>query len=362
MSDELQANHAVLTAFLAKTGWANQSAPHAPLQVYTKEINGEPRQVDVPTRTDCGDYGEAMRQAVEELAAASGLTVPRLLAVMRDPEADVLTVRIASKSIKDGNLDVDRGISFYTNIKRLLAAAALDVVMDGYEKYHAGRGSSQIDGFVKKCRYGQTEIGSYLATVVCPAGAEPGGLTRKVVKKIIDGMRQIADGMNRGLVDEQFATEHRMSGNFLNALCRIGIEDENDDLTVGAAYSPLAPEPDGTPSEATFKGIYREQVMGLGARLRQESAAGMEEYTGLVNSLKASPQLQNRDGGEISFSYLDKDGKAKKAKVHLNKDDYAAALQAHAQGLYVTIRGCVANHQFKQYAGFRLNPALDADD
>ena len=54
----------------------------------------------------------------------------------------------------------------YENTKKLLVATALDILHP--KKYHQGRVDDTVSKFLSNCRFGQTEIGSYVVSVVCP--------------------------------------------------------------------------------------------------------------------------------------------------------------------------------------------------
>ena len=62
---------------------------------------------------------------------------------------------------------------------------------------------------------------------------------------------------------------------------------------------------------------------------------------GRVQELKADPLLENRQGGHIKVSYLDKGDKAGVLTVALDAESYAKAIEAHQKGLYVSLEGTI---------------------
>ena len=60
----------------------------------------------------------------------------------------------------------DDAIQLFVNAKKLIAATALDVINP--KKMHYGRINEPVRNFLSQCRFGQTEIGSYVVSVICP--------------------------------------------------------------------------------------------------------------------------------------------------------------------------------------------------
>jgi hypothetical protein len=118
----------------------------------------------------------------------------------------------------------------------LLADTALDIINP--QKYHYGRSDKLVQKFLSECRFGQTEIGSYVMSVVCPfveISDKEGyrqlsiftdeetcdnSLTRKVTNKLMENIytikKKIDDGESDSLVAE--SEEKQISANFYEAL------------------------------------------------------------------------------------------------------------------------------------------------
>ena len=107
-----------------------------------------------------------MYDAVETVAEAEGKTVEQVLLYLLNPNADILKIRLDRKNVEVGSILFDDAINVYENAKKLLAATALDILHP--RKYHQGRIDDAIIKFLSDCRFGQTEVGSYVVSIVCP--------------------------------------------------------------------------------------------------------------------------------------------------------------------------------------------------
>ena len=124
----------------------------------------------------------------------------------------------------------------YENAKRLLAATALDILHP--KKYHQGRMDDCVQKFLSNCRFGQTEVGSYVVSVVCPFAELDenedykqlsifsdeercaNSLTRKVTSRVMENISFIKNHIDNGELEKLvLQNEDRMiSANFYEAL------------------------------------------------------------------------------------------------------------------------------------------------
>lgn len=115
---------------------------------------------------DLLDYQDAMYQAIETVAFVEGQSTEQLLLFLLNPNTDILKIRLDRKNIEAGSILFDDAIRVYENAKKLIAATAQDVLHP--KKYHQGRIDDAVSQFINNCKFGQTEIGSYVVSVVCP--------------------------------------------------------------------------------------------------------------------------------------------------------------------------------------------------
>lgn len=153
--------------YLKDIGWTQWETKRHYIKVFQKiKENGEGFQVTIPLDKELLDYKEAIYQAIETVAFVEEQSTEQLLLFLLNPNTDILKIRLDKKDVEDGNILFDDAIHIYENAKKLIAATAQDIVHP--RKYHQGRIEDDISKFINKCRFGQTEIGSYVVSIVCP--------------------------------------------------------------------------------------------------------------------------------------------------------------------------------------------------
>lgn len=163
-----------------------------------------------------------------------------------NPNTDILKIRIDKKEMESGNIMFDDAIQLFVNAKKLIAATALDVINP--KKTHYGRINEPVQKFLSQCRFGQTEIGSYVISVVCPFVdfSETEGyrqlsifsdeeqcvnsLTRKVTNRLMANVAVIKQGIDDDNLESLVNYDSPISSNFYEALN--GLSTNTKDTTV----------------------------------------------------------------------------------------------------------------------------------
>ena len=120
----------------------------------------------IPIEKDLADYKQAMFEAIEQIALLEGQSTEQLMLYLLNPNTDILKIRLQKKDIEAGSISFDDAINLFENTKKLIAATAQDVLHPRY--IHQGRQEDAVSQFINNCKFGQTEIGSYIISVVCP--------------------------------------------------------------------------------------------------------------------------------------------------------------------------------------------------
>jgi hypothetical protein len=252
--------------------------------------------------------------------------------------------------------------------------------MDLYKpsQYHLGRPDANIQELIDNCRFGQTEIGSYVVSLVLPftKRAEDGKLvqmnlfmeeaekanspTRLVANKIITSIQTVKQAIDDGTFIEMMCppptkTEPPppISANFLEALSAIGIDKEGTEVDITVRWAPTVKS---NRAEVDSVKLTNDDYKPIEAVVQaiKSKRADEEEFDGKISELSAAPNAENRKEGEIKLVYLDKNNKAKTAKVLLKKEDYHVALEAHDLGKSVRVIGRLSGQKSKtiEYSRF----------
>ena len=249
-------NTLLFSRYLKDTGWEQFPSKKTKVKVYQYENMKGFYQVNLPVDKTLSDYKEAMYRAVQTVAEAENREFQSILLSLLNPSSDILKIRLANPNIESGNIPFDDAIRVYDNTKKLLAAAAQDVLHP--RKYHQGRMEDAVSKFLSECRFGQTEVGSYVISIVCPFAEVDeqeeyqqlsifsneekcaNSLTRKVTSRVMENLYQIKKNVDEDNMDELISQTEKcnISSNFYEALMNLNENPEGTDVEFMAEWSP----------------------------------------------------------------------------------------------------------------------------
>ena len=344
------------TKYLKNTGWDLFPRKNEKLKVYQYENGDDFYQVVIPIDKGASDYRDAMYRAVKTVAEVEGKPIEQAMLYLLNPNTDILKIRLDRKDIEMGNILFDDAIRMYENTKKLLAATTLDILHP--KKYHQGRIDDAVLRFLSGCRFGQTEIGSYVVSVICPFAEldEKEGykqlsifsdeeqcaasLTRQVTSRVMDNICQIKKHIDEGDLEGLLSKNGKgmISANFYEALTGLNLDPEGTNIEFIAEWSPTVEDRSVVESKISLTHDYYQPIETVTRKLKKKVDTSTR-ILGRINKLESAPDVSKRKGGRITVIYLDEDEKKKTVTVQLEKSDHSRAIEAHDKGLYVEIVG-----------------------
>lgn len=348
--------------YLKDTGWNAFPTKRNYIKVFQIiKPNGEAFQVNIPLEKNLSDYKSAMYQAIETVALVEGQSAEQLLLFLLNPNTDILKIRLDKQGVEAGNILFDDAIRIYENAKKLIAATAQDILHP--KKYHQGRMDDAICKFISNCKFGQTEIGSYVVSVVCPFAeldevegykqlsifsAEEecaDSLTRKVTNRIMKNITLIKNNIDEGNYDKLVSDDEStlISANFYEALTGLNLNEEGVDVEFMAQWSPAVKINRCCNDKILLSHNYYEPISNAVGKLR-EAVNTKTKILGKIKKLESVPDFAKRTSGKITVVYLNDDDMKSTVTVNLKKEDYDKAIEAHSRGNYIEIIGDISNH------------------
>ncbi|MCI8635043.1 MAG: hypothetical protein HFJ05_05530 [Eubacterium sp.] len=299
-------------------------------------------------------------KAVVTVAEVENKSVEQVLLYLLNPNTDILKIRLEKKDVEAGNILFDDAIRMYENAKRLLAATALDILHP--KKYHQGRMDDCVLKFLSNCRFGQTEIGSYVVSVVCPFAELDenedykqlsifsdeeqcaNSLTRQVTSRVMKNISFIKNQIDNGEMDKLILQDGDkiISANFYEALGGLNLDSNGADVEFIAEWSPIVKNTDCVKNRILLTHDYYQPIETTIERLKDETNKSTK-IIGRIKKLESSPDVQKRKIGKITVVYLDENDKRKTVTVNLNKNEYDKAIKAHERGFHVEIVGEISS-------------------
>jgi hypothetical protein len=347
-------NPIAVCQYLEQTEWRRVPFKRDDVKIYQYDKEDDFRQVNVPMSRELIDYRRAMYDVVENIAGAEGKSVEQVMLYLLNPNTDILKIRMDKKEVESGNILFDDAISLYENVKKLLAATALDIINP--KKIHYGRADETVQEFLSRCRFGQTEIGSYVVSVVCPFAelSDTGmykqlsifsdeekcanSLTRRVTNRLMDNVAYIKKQIDENRIDSLAREDNGISSNFFEALNGLNLQSDNTLVEFTAEWSPTVKANRSMNNNIKVTNDYYQPIMTVIDSIK-DTENRRTEVIGKIKQLTAAPAVDKRESGKIVVVFIGDNNKAKCVTANLQKEDYENAVEAHQHGKTVRIIG-----------------------
>jgi hypothetical protein len=312
-----------------------------------RDPRSDAHQLIIPLEPSYDDYGETVEKAVLKLAEFEGRPADEVLNHLLLPPADILRFSEQGPEAETGTLPLGQAVHMLEGARRALLATAHSVMHPS--AYHPRLSRGDAERFVKDCRFGQTERGSFTITIACPLDillGAPGpakSFGREVTSGLTTTVRAIAEAADTGQIDELTdIVRHRyVSANLLEALLHLKPTGERSILSVGVDWSKAVSPPFSSPRRQSLK-LDRtcfEVMEYVAPKLRTLPKPKLETFVGFVEELRGEPAADGRMSGEVVFSVTLDTGEHIKPRADLSADDYRTAGDAHLTHEPTYVRG-----------------------
>lgn len=363
-----------LQKYAVSRGWKRKALPEKyKLALYTREDDPN-RELLLPQSEGFGDYFDRIADFIVGLANYEHVPVNHVLNALLNPQADILRFGYRAPDANLGFVPFLTGISLFDAALRSLSTATYDVVKP--EKFHARMSNPTADAYVRSCRMGQTERGSFVVPCICPVEPasqlpvvddneelveEVPAFGRKVTQQIMKSVAQInqfiqADEVNR-LVEPK-PGDMVISGNFFESLMAFPVEQEAASLYIAAEWDRSIEQPEA-PLITEVRYDMFSAIDNVARQLRPTKISQEDKFIARVVSLRGELNPEEQMEGDVVLLLLHLETSFK-AKVWLKPPDYSIACDAHKLNQYVEIVGKLSrfrkNNQFEDYKSFKVLP------
>jgi len=351
----------IVRAHLASLGWTQDedaSDEDAALYLHPDEPQVE---VLVPLRRDLVDFVDRMADLVHILAIVNQKRNFDMLNELLYPDGDFFRFRLTTNSSLQGSVGLTSGVSLYVNSKRSLLAAACSTHKK--QLAYSTLNFRETSDFIGNCRLGQSEIGSYVVTVINPI--PPVGRNERQEVLFKDGLdedryllqepfsRRVSIVMMRGLDAVKDAVNLEatdlivedvpdgVSANLCEALVAMRPESRSSKLEIRVRFSAARPwRPAGTPHVIEFAYDDFDFIDEVGKKLRGKFEEEITTIEGYVVDLHADMTADEDLRGTITIQRVGKN-RGPIIKVKLRERDYVRACDAHRDKKMVSVAGKV---------------------
>ena len=345
--------------YLASRGWvADESESSADAAVFRHPLTGG-AEILLPLRRDLGDYTLRMSELVRVLSAVEKRSFLDVLSDLSSPPSDVLRLRVSAPEATLGNLPLDEGIQLLRGGRDMLLSAACSTKRP--LAFHPEKTLKDASDFIKKCRLGQTERGSFVATIITPVppalplfpedqtlweDAEP--FARRVTTRLMASLGIVDLAVKAGRLDPILkGVDEGVSANLCDAVVAMRPSGDQSHLDIGMSWSRSRPRlPEGVPAAVTIAQADFDIIGEASRYLRERARPRRERFEGKILALQSEVVTLFDDVGGKVVVRTEVGGQPARVKFVLNREDYRHACDAHRDETRVAVTG-VVHHDVK---------------
>ena len=344
--------------YLKSRGWepATTRSPRGGLIFHNSKFRGA--ETLVPLDRGFKDFSHRMGDLIVTLAALEKRAVSHVINDLSGSMSDALRLRVVSSDASLGSVPLAEGLRLLKGGQDLLRSAAYSV--EKPESLHPQHNIRPVQEFLNGCRLGQTEFGSFVATILTPPVppelATPHALpfpekdvaitdpfVRRVTNGLMGSLATVSNALESGslgsILDE---ASKGISANLFEALGDMEPRVDQSSLDISVNWARSRPINIANPSAIISLTKDHFPVLKEAARsIRERSGARRLHYDGQVLELRTSSRdLFSDDGGRVVI-LTRVEGRQAKIKADLSTEDYAKACDAHRDRRAVRVSGLI---------------------
>ena len=343
-----------LAAYLENKGWHLLKTKKNYVRIFQHFINGRlDKQVNIPLDKELGDYSESLRDSLYTVAGVEKISYEDLLNSLLYYTSDTIKIRLNRPSVSPGSIMMQDAISIFNNLKKLLEATAMDISCP--RGIHRGRTTNLVQGFIDNCRFGQTEIGSYIVTVICPLSKDDisdgnqaniltdeelynSSMARQVTDRMMHNINMLKDNLDNVIdVDSNMRMlDYPISSNFVDALSGLSLKNEDAELEFIVNWAPITKKKANYKNRVSFSHVYYDRLRDLSNRIKAIRATHID-ICGKIIKLESELDEKVVPYGRATVLCMGENRNKRKLTVSLNRKDYDLAVGAHFNGSLVHV-------------------------
>jgi len=345
-------------------GWRQVPGINGTISVYHRP-DSELHQLIVALDESFDDYGERVAEAIRKLAAFENRPPLEVLNHMLLPPSDVFRFQETGPDTEASTLPFQQAVDFLEGTRSMLLSTAHSILHP--QPSHPRLSRTEAQQFVRKCRLGQTERGSFTFTLACPLDFVPGTQSRQepygrqVTHGLISSLAGIARETEANRVDDlaDLTKYPHLSANFFEAILLLRPSGDRSILRVSVDWSKAVLPPEGEQQRKVVQLRQEcfEAAEYLAPKLRAVPVPALETFVGFVEVLRGQAGPDGTMAGEVVFSITLDGGELIRARADLSAPDYQIAGDAHLKHEPVYFRAYLIraprNNRVERMTSFR---------
>lgn len=310
------------------------------------------KQLLLPLSTSLDDYAPALARLLkllEEIESRDQLAIYRDIA---NSAFDVIRVRNSSDATANGTLSIERSVDFVNYTKEMMSAIACSVATN--KRYYPRKKPNAAEDFMRQLRFGQTEHGSFVLTLLSPVAPdltlEQGTLVdipedepyeRKVVPSLQTALEALNEAGQKASQNDTLnpfleGADKYLSANLCDAVVGLHETAENGFVEVRVSFA-LNRKRHYESRPVVFRKDYIPYF--------KEASKQIKAIEPLPDQIIRGPiiAVRREEGasGVITIQDISSGKSGRRVQVTLPDDEYAKAVDAHRDRGLIELTGTV---------------------
>jgi hypothetical protein len=292
----------------------------------------------MPLRRDLADYETRIAESLNTLEAVEGRSQLSIIKDLYTASADVVRVPTKPEASTSGMVGVDEGVELIRHARELLMAAACSAAQK--RAVFPARKPNEALNYLKGAKFGQTEHGSYVITIVSPVSTPLGGQNeglfpdppfgRKVIQTLATAVAEVRNAAlrtagNGKITEFDAAVRCGVSANLCDAIVGISEISIDSGFNIDISWATTLPAPIAPQGAIGIPHDAMNIIKEAARHFRETNPREDYQLEGIVVGLKKEPDSEIRNVRVLALV----DEKPKKVSINVSAEQYQVAQRAH---------------------------------
>jgi hypothetical protein len=324
---------------------------------------GDFTQLIFPKDDSISEYQDMAIVSLRRLTEFYKLPLNKVVEDIREVNDDVIALRYFSDSKTVNSISFQEALDSIDATKQMLLSAASTVVNP--VTFHPKLNRTEAQDLIKKARFRHTEEGSFILKVSIPFELTHAPVTslfgevletpfsRKAIEIVSKSSGILLDTIESDSINELYQNQSTVenpliSYNFCDAVSKLFDEERELPFQLIFNWSKASlmklPAP-ALPQRITFPFSHKNKIEEIREYFTPKRNDLQDDFIATVETLDGSIGEDGKRSGPVVLSIL-YENEIIKARVNLNSDAYAVAVEAHKKGgSYVEINGLLKRNK-----------------
>ncbi|MEW5251272.1 hypothetical protein [Microbulbifer discodermiae] len=336
-----------LSSYLEQMGWVKDGSIGSKAVVWHRaEKENYAFEVIQPVDIYIRGFTQKIHEAITSISEFEERNPSLVLDDILNFYTDLVKIRVVHNDVEDGSIPLADGVLLIEKSKDLLIASTLSTFKK--KKFFSGSRSDDEKNFISKLRLGQTEVGSFIVSLISPITVKSNteeeidstSLTRSVTTNLAKSLSSISSAIEQYSEDQDIfhfeeVVSEGVSANLCDALVGLSGLSKSRSFEVSIKLAGVELDKKNIITHHSFKPSQLPAIESASEYYKGNYVINGYTAFGLVTKMKRIP---GDEFGEVTISSKVNDSD-KNVTVQLELDDYWDAVHAHESESYVKCSG-----------------------